>query len=51
MTIQAINIRNRFRGKVRSIKGDVVSEADVETAAGTEVVTFVKATEVSIARL
>jgi len=71
MTIQAINVRNQFRGKVRAIiEGDEVSEVDVETPAGTvtsvittrsvrdlgleigtEVVAFVKATEVSIAKL
>ena len=31
-TIQAINVRNQFRGKVKEIiRGDVVSEIDVET--------------------
>lgn len=35
MSIQAINVRNQFRGKVREIvRGDVVSEIDVETPAG-----------------
>ncbi len=71
MTIQAINVRNQFRGKIKEIiEGPVVSEVDVETPAGivtsvittrsirdlglvigTEVVTLVKATEVSIAKL
>jgi molybdopterin-binding protein len=35
MTIQAINVRNQFRGKVKAIiEGPVVSEVDVETPAG-----------------
>jgi molybdopterin-binding protein len=35
MSIQAINVRNQFKGKVREIiKGDVVSEVDVETPWG-----------------
>ncbi|MDQ8020494.1 MAG: TOBE domain-containing protein [Moraxellaceae bacterium] len=35
MSIQAINVRNQFRGKVRAIvRGDVVSEVDVDTSAG-----------------
>lgn len=35
MSIQAINVRNQFKGKVREIiRGDVVSEIDVDTAAG-----------------
>ena len=35
MTIQAINVRNQFRGKVREIiRGDVLSEVDVETPWG-----------------
>jgi molybdopterin-binding protein len=35
MGIQAINARNQFRGKVKEIiRGDVVSEVDVETPAG-----------------
>ena len=33
--IQAINVRNQFRGKVREIiRGSVVSEIDVETTFG-----------------
>ena len=32
MSIQAINVRNQFKGKVKEIiRGDVVSEVDVET--------------------
>ena len=35
MSIQAINVRNQFRGKVKAIiNGPVVSEVDVETPAG-----------------
>ncbi|MFZ2393262.1 MAG: molybdopterin-binding protein [Rhodoferax sp.] len=35
MSIQAINVRNQFRGKVKEIiPGDVVSEIDVETPWG-----------------
>ena len=32
MSIQAINVRNQFKGKIKEIlRGDVVSEVDVET--------------------
>ena len=71
MTIKAINVRNQFKGTIREIiLGDVLSEIDVQTAAGivtsvittrsvkeldlqigTEVLAFVKATEVSVAKL
>jgi len=35
MSIQAINVRNQFKGKVRQIiRGDVLSELDVETPWG-----------------
>ena len=35
MSIQAINVRNQFRGKIKTIiEGPVVSEVDVETPAG-----------------
>ena len=35
MSIQAINVRNQFKGKVREIiRGSVVSEVDVETPWG-----------------
>lgn len=35
MSIQAINVRNQFRGKVKEIvRGDVVSEIDVDTPSG-----------------
>lgn len=71
MSIKAINVRNQFKGAIKSIlKGDVLSEIDVQTAAGivtsvittrsveelelkegSEVIAFVKSTEVSIAKL
>lgn len=36
MTIQSINARNQFRGKIKEIiLGPVVSEVDVETSFGT----------------
>lgn len=35
MPITAINVRNQFKGKVKEIvRGDVVSEVDVDTPAG-----------------
>ena len=35
MSIQAINVRNQFKGKIKEIiRGDVLSEIDVETPAG-----------------
>jgi molybdopterin-binding protein len=35
VSIQAINVRNQFKGKVKEIiRGDVVSEIDVETPWG-----------------
>ncbi|ANH69717.1 MULTISPECIES: TOBE domain-containing protein [unclassified Roseateles] len=35
MTITAINVRNQFRGTIKEIvEGPVVSEVDVQTAAG-----------------
>lgn len=41
MTITAINVRNQFRGRIREIiEGPVLSEVDVETAAG-QIVTSV----------
>ena len=36
MTIQAINVRNQFRGRIKAIVfGDVISEIDIETRSGT----------------
>lgn len=35
MSIQAINVRNQFRGQVKQIiRGDVLSEVDVQTPSG-----------------
>ncbi len=35
MTIHAINVRNQFQGTIKEIiRGSVVSEVDIETAAG-----------------
>jgi molybdopterin-binding protein len=35
MTIQAINVRNQFKGRVKAIiEGSVVAEVDIETPAG-----------------
>ena len=35
MSIQAVNVRNQFRGKVSEIiRGEVVSEVDVQTPFG-----------------
>lgn len=35
MSIQAINVRNQFKGNIKQIiKGDVLSEIDVETPWG-----------------
>ena len=71
MSIQSINARNQFQGKVKEIiLGPVVSEVDVETPSGivtsvittrsvkelqlqvgSDVIAFVKSTEVSIAKL
>jgi molybdopterin-binding protein len=35
MSIEAINVRNQFRGKIKDIvNGDVVSEVEVETPSG-----------------
>lgn len=35
MTIKAINVRNQFKGTIKEIvQGDVLSEIDVQTAAG-----------------
>lgn len=63
------DVRNQFKGTIREIiLGDVLSEIDVQTAAGivtsvittrsvkdlavgSEVIAFVKSTEVSIAKL
>lgn len=53
MTIHAINVRNQFRGRIREIiEGPVVSEIDVETAAGlvvTSVITTRSVKELELA--
>ena len=51
MSIKAINVRNQFRGKVHEIiRGDVVSEIDVETPWGivTSVITTRSADELQL---
>lgn len=51
MTIQAINVRNQFRGKIKEIIfGSVVSEIDVETPHGivTSVITTRSVTELGL---
>lgn len=52
MSIQAINVRNQFKGKIREIlRGDVVSEVDVETPWGivTSVITTRSVDELKLA--
>ena len=53
MSIQAINVRNQFRGKVKEIiEGPVVSEIDVETPGGlivTSVITTRSVKELGLA--
>ena len=53
MSIQSINARNQFRGKVREvIEGPVVSEVDVETPSGlivTSVITTRSVKELGLA--
>ncbi len=53
MSISAINVRNQFRGRVKEIiEGPVVSEIDVETAAGlvvTSVITTRSVRELGLA--
>lgn len=35
MTIQAVNARNQFKGRIKAVNfGDVVSEVDIETPSG-----------------
>jgi len=53
MSIQAINVRNQFRGKVREIiRGDVVSEVDVEAPWGivTSVITTRSVDDLAVGR-
>ncbi|SHG89687.1 TOBE domain-containing protein [Pollutimonas bauzanensis] len=52
MSIQAINVRNQFRGVIKEIvEGPVVSEVDVETAGGiiTSVITTRSVKELGLA--
>lgn len=53
MSVQSINVRNQFRGKVREIiEGPVVSEIDVETPSGlvvTSVITTRSVKELGLA--
>ncbi len=52
MSIQSINARNQFRGKVKEIiEGSVVSEVDVETPYGvvTSVITTRSVKELNLA--
>ncbi|WP_353234375.1 molybdopterin-binding protein [Diaphorobacter ruginosibacter] len=36
MSIKAVNVRNQFRGRIaRIVRGDVLSEIDVQTPSGT----------------
>ncbi len=52
MSIKAVNVRNQFRGKIREIiRGDVVSEVDVETPWGivTSVITSRPVDELQLA--
>lgn len=53
MTIQAINVRNQFRGRIKEIiEGPVVSEIDVETPSGlivTSVITTRSVKELQLA--
>jgi molybdopterin-binding protein len=60
MSIQSINARNQFRGKIKDVDTPAgivtsvittrsVKELDLQV--GTEVLAFVKATEVSVAKL
>jgi molybdopterin-binding protein len=51
MQIQAINVRNQFKGQVKEIiRGDVVSEVDVQTPWGivTSVITTRSVDELSL---
>ena len=52
MPIQAINVRNQFKGQVKEIiRGDVVSEVDVQTPWGivTSVITTRSVKELKLA--
>ena len=52
MSIQAINVRNQFKGRIKEIiRGDVVSEVDVQTPWGivTSVITTRSVDELGLA--
>ena len=52
MSIEAINVRNQFKGRIKEIvNGDVVSEVDVETPSGivTSVITT-RSSRISVSR-
>ena len=52
MSIQAINVRNQFKGRIKEIiRGDVVSEVDVQTPWGivTSVITTRSVVELGLA--
>ena len=52
MSIQAINVRNQFQGRIKEIiRGDVVSEVDVQTPWGivTSVITTRSVDELGLA--
>jgi len=52
MAIQAVNVRNQFKGRIKEIiTGPVVSEVDVETPAGivTAVITTRSVNELGLA--
>jgi len=52
MTITAVNVRNQFKGKVKEIiEGPVVSEVDVETAAGLVVTSVITTRSIRELRL
>jgi len=52
MSITAINVRNQFRGKIKEIiEGPVLSEVDVETAAGQIVTSVITTRSVKELRL
>ncbi|MDR2334088.1 TOBE domain-containing protein [Diaphorobacter ruginosibacter] len=53
MSIQAVNVRNQFKGKVSEIiRGEVVSEVDVQTPFGivTSVITTRSVDELGLAK-
>jgi molybdopterin-binding protein len=51
MTIKAINVRNQFKGTIKEIVITTRSVKELELVVGSEVIAFVKSTEVSIAKL